>query len=93
MANEAADFATGKLLAPFSMAPDGVHYRPDRVWTGAANPTVPGTATCNDWSGSVQATSGLVGDGRTTAAPAWFSLGTAAIPCSDISTHLMCLEP
>jgi hypothetical protein len=93
VASQATDFATGELLAPFSLAPDGVTYRPDRVWTGATDPTVPGTATCNDWGGAV-ATSALVGDGRTTAAPAWFSLGdTAAIPCSDPNTHLMCLEP
>jgi hypothetical protein len=92
VANQANDFATGKLLAPFSLAPDGVTYRPDRVWTGATDPTVPGTATCSDWS--VPTTSALVGDGRTTAAPAWFSLGnTATIPCSDPNTHLMCLEP
>jgi hypothetical protein len=92
VANQAADFATGKLLAPFSVAADGKTYRPDRVWTGAANPTVPGTATCKDWTGATAAA--LAGDGRTTAAPAWFSLGdTAAIPCSDTNTHLMCLEP
>jgi hypothetical protein len=91
VANRATDLATGNLLAPFSLGPDGT-YRPDRVWTGAGDPTGPGTATCNDWSGA--ATSALVGDGRTTATPAWFSLGdTATIPCSDPNTHLMCLEP
>jgi hypothetical protein len=92
VANQANDFATGKLLAPFSLAPDGVHYRSDRVWTGATDPTVSGTATCSDWS--VPATSALVGDGRTAAAPAWFSLGAAAATsCSDPNTHLMCVEP
>jgi hypothetical protein len=89
VADQATDFATGGLLAPFSLAPDG-SYRPDRVWTGAANPTVPGTATCNDWMGATAAA--LAGDGRTSAAPAWFSLGDT-IPCSGSITHLMCLEP
>ncbi len=94
VASQEADFATGKLLAPINLGPDGVTYLPNRVWTGAADPTALGTATCGDWTNPPASASGLVGDSRTTAAPPWFSLGSrAAVSCASTDTHLMCIEP
>jgi hypothetical protein len=92
VAVQVSDFAAGKLLAPVNLGPDGVSYLANRVWTGATDPASVGTATCGDWMGL--SASALVGDSRTTAAPAWFSLGApGVVRCKDEATHLMCIEP
>jgi hypothetical protein len=92
VAGQASDFANGRLLAPINLGPDGFTYLPNRVWTGATYSSAEGSATCGDWTGI--SASALVGDSRTTAAPAWFSLGEAgSVPCKDENTHLMCIEP
>jgi hypothetical protein len=36
---------------------------------------------------------GLIGDGATTAAPDWFSIGDSAAPCNNPNLHLICIEP
>jgi len=93
VANQAADFANGKLLAPVNLGIGG--FLPNRVWTGATDPTAPGTATCNDWKTVSSSAAGIVGDSRTTAAPQWFSLGGSrgAVSCGSADTHVMCIEP
>jgi len=94
VAGQVSDFANGKLLAPVNAGPDGVTYLPNRVWTGATDPSAPGTATCNDWKSPTLSTPALVGDSRTTARPSWFSLGDlGTVACNDRDTHLMCIEP
>jgi hypothetical protein len=86
------DFANGKLLAPIDVMADGKTYSNANVWTGATDPSAPGTQTCGDWTGSGSSTGGIVGDSQTTVSPPWFDL--TSIPCNSASAtaHLYCIE-
>jgi hypothetical protein len=94
VARQAADFAKGKLIAPIDLASDGATYLTSQVWTGAADPSTPGTATCDDWTVSLSTTGkAIVGDPATSATPDWFNFGGPIALCSDTTMHLLCIEP
>ena len=89
-----SDFANGKLLATPDLVANGSLYLTAQVWSGASDPTVAGSATCQDWTAGSATESGLIGDGDTTAAPDWFSIGgTTSVPCNNPNMHVICIEP
>jgi hypothetical protein len=87
-----SDFAEGKLIATPGLVANGSLYSNVQVWTGASDPTVPGSGTCQDWKAGPATVSGIIGDGATTVAPDWFSTGIT-VPCNNSDMHLVCIEP
>ena len=87
------DFANGKLMATPGLVANGSLYTNVQVWTGAGDPTVIGSETCQDWTAGLATSKGIIGDGATTVAPDWFSFGGLTVPCNDPNTHLLCMEP
>ena len=88
-----SDFANGKLIATPGLVANGSQYVTAQVWTGASDPTLLGTGTCQDWTANAATLSGLIGDGATTAAPDWFDIGGVSVPCNNPNLHLICMEP
>jgi hypothetical protein len=88
-----SDFANGKLIATPGLVANGSLYVTTQIWTGASNPTVVGSGTCQDWTANSATLSGLIGDGATTAAPDWFSIGGITVPCNNPNLHIICIEP
>jgi hypothetical protein len=86
------DFANGKLMATPGLVASGSLYSNVQVWSGASDASVPGSATCLDWTSGLATSKGLVGDSATTVAPDWFSIGITA-PCNDGNKHVVCIEP
>jgi len=86
-----SDFAGGKLLAPLGLFADGSQYSSANVWTGASDPSVVGSGTCQDWSTNSTTFQGLVGGSDTTAIPDWFDV--APTSCDSTTNHLICIEP
>jgi hypothetical protein len=87
-----SDFANGKLLVTPGLVANGSLYVNAQVWSGASDPTVIGSGTCQDWAAGAASLSGLIGDGATTVAPDWFSIGIT-VPCNNAGNHLICIEP
>jgi hypothetical protein len=87
---QAADLASGKLLAPVDATASGTGYYYLKVWSGANDPNSLGTATCNDWTVPT-ASPGTTGSSASSLAADWFGGGTA--PCANGNQRIMCIEP
>jgi hypothetical protein len=86
----ASDFADGKLLAALDVQQDGATYSVFRVWTGAATTGEPGTATCGDWTNTMDASG--TRSGHSPATSSTFFNQMAATCGATMTLHLYCLE-
>jgi hypothetical protein len=92
LADDAASFMAGILIAPLNVTADGRYYGPTPVVTGARYPTDAPQATCGDWNSASPSLSGMYGLPSAIGGPA-FNAGTLA--CNDsafTSTLIYCLE-
>jgi hypothetical protein len=87
------DITTGNLLAPITVAADGIQRAGNNaVWTGAISPASLGSATCKDWTSRAVTDSGHTGNAMFSNS-IWFA-GVSSTPktCDSGIARIYCLQ-